>query len=339
MSAPPYMKLFWGDYHKSTRHLTRDQHGAYFLLIGEAWRLGGSLPDDDHLLASWSICTPAEWVQIKPVIMDFFVLRRGKWVHDRVQKELATYEAISRKRKEAGKKGGSVSNEKDKENSQAIAGHLPTQSEPKPKSELKKEEPPNPQPGDWDLIEDEQQSAVQPEPDKPERKSRRQPKLETYPEAFEELWKAYPHVKGRSSKPKALAEWEKRPEDLRAKLPGAASRFAKEGREPNMDCGAKALERWLRDRNYDDWLDAAPSGAKPSERRYRFPNEEIRDAVIMEMGEDWVSRRLDYCDWQEVPTRAILAHNTFIRDEILRERDVFKRLRIDSVKLSPRAVA
>ena len=74
MSAPPYMKLFWGDYHKATRHLRRDQHGAYFLLIGEAWRLGGSLPDDDDLLAAWALCTPEEWAPMKPIIMAFFVM-------------------------------------------------------------------------------------------------------------------------------------------------------------------------------------------------------------------------------------------------------------------------
>lgn len=132
MSAPPYMKLFWGDYHKATRHLTRDQHGAYFLLIGEAWHRGGSLPDDDAKLAAWALCTREEWAAIKPTIMDFFALRRGKWWHDRVRDELASYEATSRKRKQAGKKGGSVSNGTAKGNTEANANHLPTKPEPEP---------------------------------------------------------------------------------------------------------------------------------------------------------------------------------------------------------------
>lgn len=130
MSAPPYMKFFWGDYHKATRHLTRDQHGAYFLLIGEAWRLGGSLPDDDALLAAWSRCTPSEWSKIKPIILAFFTYRRGKWAHDRVREELATYAAISRKRKEAGKRGGSASDGNHRGNRQANAKQLPTKPEP-----------------------------------------------------------------------------------------------------------------------------------------------------------------------------------------------------------------
>lgn len=136
MSAPPYMKFFWGDYFKSTRHLTRDQHGAYLMLIGEAWRLGGTLPDDDQKLAAWAICTPAEWAEIKPIIMEFFALRRGKWVHDRVREELASYQTTSRKRKEAGRKGGSVKPGKDSENPEAIAKQLGVDtrafSEPEP---------------------------------------------------------------------------------------------------------------------------------------------------------------------------------------------------------------
>lgn len=135
MSAPPYMKLFWGDYHKATRHLTRDQHGAYFLLIGEAWRLGGSLPDDDRVLAAWALCTPQEWADMKPIITAFFTLRRGKWVHDRVREELAHYENVSRKRKSAGKRGGSASVGKQEENPEAIASQKTTKPEPEPEPE------------------------------------------------------------------------------------------------------------------------------------------------------------------------------------------------------------
>lgn len=132
MAAPPYMKLFWGDYHKATRHLRRDQHGAYFLLIGEAWRLGGALPDDDAKLAAWALCTPEEWSAMKPIVMDFFTLRRGKWWHDRVREELASYESTSRKRKEAGKKGGKASVGKDEANAEANASLLPPKPEPEP---------------------------------------------------------------------------------------------------------------------------------------------------------------------------------------------------------------
>jgi uncharacterized protein YdaU (DUF1376 family) len=129
------MKLFWGDYHKATRHLKRDQHGAYFLLIGEAWRLGGALPDDDSLLAAWSLCTPEEWSEMKPVVMAFFSLRRGRWMHDRVRDELAVYEATSRKRKQAGKSGGIAKAGNATGNSLANAKQKPTKPEPEPEPE------------------------------------------------------------------------------------------------------------------------------------------------------------------------------------------------------------
>lgn len=142
MSAPPYMKLFWGDYHKRTRHLTRDQHGAYFLLIGEAWQLGGALPDDDVKLAAWSLCTADEWSAIKPIVMEFFSLRRGKWWHDRVREELASYESTSRKRKEAGKKGGKASVGKESGNTEANASLLPPKPEPEPEPDKDSPLPP-----------------------------------------------------------------------------------------------------------------------------------------------------------------------------------------------------
>jgi uncharacterized protein YdaU (DUF1376 family) len=46
MSAPPWMQLNCVDYFESTEDLTLEQHVAYFLLLGIAWRRGGALPGD-----------------------------------------------------------------------------------------------------------------------------------------------------------------------------------------------------------------------------------------------------------------------------------------------------
>lgn len=137
MSAPPYMKLFWADYHQDTRHLTRDEHGAYFLLLGEAWNRGGFLPDDDALLARWALATPSEWSALKPIVMSFFrPASKGRWRHKRISEELAAYDDVSRKRKAAGKKGGSTSRGKHTENQEANAEandfQKPTKPEPEP---------------------------------------------------------------------------------------------------------------------------------------------------------------------------------------------------------------
>lgn len=71
---------------------------------------------------------------------------------------------------------------------------------------------------------------------------------------FEAAWKAYPHRKGRSSKPKSLIAWKALPSDHRPPLLDAIRRYAAEGYEPKADCGAKAFELWLKDQRYLDWM-------------------------------------------------------------------------------------
>lgn len=291
MSAPPYMKLFWGDYHKRTRHLKRDQHGAYFLLIGEAWQLGGALPDDDAKLAAWSLCTPEEWAAIKPVVMEFFALRRGKWWHDRVREELASYEAISRKRKEAGKKGGKASGGKTTENQEANAFLLATKPEPEP--EPKKE------------IELVAVATLTPSP-----------KTRSYPEAFDAAWKEYPHHKGRSSKPNAAAVWAKLPADERAGLVAAVQRFAPNVGETCGGKGAPDMAVWLKDGKHLNWQaeetggDSSPSFDGPPELRAR----------IVALKDDAFARRwLDhYCRWRAAD-RTILAVNATVAETLRAE--------------------
>jgi uncharacterized protein YdaU (DUF1376 family) len=279
------MKLYWGDYHKATRHLRRDQHGAYFLLIGEAWRLGGSLPDDDNLLAAWALCTPDEWAAMKSVIMSFFALRRGSWVHDRVREELASYEATSRKRKEAGRKGGKASVGKDLENPEAIAPQKPTKPEPEP--EPKKE-----------------------------------PKGSSSPSLFAKAWAAYPEGgRRRSSKGKAAEVWAKIADEAGGEgaLLSAVQAYARTP-DATRDAGqyAPAFERWLRDGKWEhyrgdlfsgeigetdalpervqrswaeDWRDKGPNGWKRWERG-PYPGEpgcRVSPAIITEITRERIS--------------------------------------------------
>lgn len=83
MADTPYMQLWPTDYLADTRHLTAEQHGAYMLLIMEAWlRPTCSLPDDDALLSRLCCMTPAQWKKNKPTVMAFWCLnkRRKEWV-------------------------------------------------------------------------------------------------------------------------------------------------------------------------------------------------------------------------------------------------------------------
>lgn len=251
MSAPPYMRLYWADYHQDTRHLTRDEHGAYFLLLGEAWNRGGFLPDDDALLARWALSTIEEWSRLKSVVMAYFrPASRGRWRHKRVAEELSAYEEVSRKRKAAGKRGGAASGGTKKEIQEAIAEQKPTKREPEPEPEPIEER-------SSDLF-------VVPALPAPTAKK----PAAVYPDLFEAAWKAYPHVRGRSSKADTLDRWKRLPDATRQALPAAAAAYAREGREPKMDCGAQAMERWLKGGKFADWIGSADQGSDWPDSRW-----------------------------------------------------------------------
>lgn len=105
MSSPAFMPLFIGDYLADTMHLTRDQHGAYLLLIMAYWRNGGALPDDNLLLSAVTKSTENEWKILRKIVAPFFKIRRGAWHHKRIDAELS--EAVQRftARSNAGSKG------------------------------------------------------------------------------------------------------------------------------------------------------------------------------------------------------------------------------------------
>ena len=90
MANLPFMP-FWTDaYLADTVHLTTEQHGAYLLLLFQAWRSPDcSLADDDELLALQAKVSPAKWKAIKPIVMAFWKLdkRRKRWVQKRLRIE------------------------------------------------------------------------------------------------------------------------------------------------------------------------------------------------------------------------------------------------------------
>lgn len=127
MSAPPYQKFFWGSYHKNTAHLKGPtEHGAYLLIIGALWNNGGRLAADDASLAAHAQMTVRDWLKIKPKLMPFFTVRRGKLSQPRVTDDLAKFESTSCKRKSAGKLGAIATNGKRTVSGAAIAARLPT---------------------------------------------------------------------------------------------------------------------------------------------------------------------------------------------------------------------
>lgn len=73
MAEFPAMPLFTDAYLADTRHLTTEEHGAYLLLLMEAWRRPKcDLPDDDRLLSRLTGLPIDRWQEIKPIVMAFW---------------------------------------------------------------------------------------------------------------------------------------------------------------------------------------------------------------------------------------------------------------------------
>lgn len=90
MAEFPALTLWTDAYLSDTRHLSTVEHGAYLLLLMEAWRRPHcDLPDDDAILARMSGLSPKEWAKVRPVIMEFWTRdgRRKTWSQNRLVKE------------------------------------------------------------------------------------------------------------------------------------------------------------------------------------------------------------------------------------------------------------
>jgi len=106
MAASPFMPLYIADYMADTAHLTTLEHGAYLLLIMTYWQRGEALPDDDKKLARIVGLQGRNWKRVRAEIEPFFDFRDGKWVHQRIEKQLSVMRSQRRANSLNGKKGG-----------------------------------------------------------------------------------------------------------------------------------------------------------------------------------------------------------------------------------------
>ena len=107
MAEFPALPLLTDRYLADTRHLSTLEHGAYLLLLMEAWRRSGcSLPDDDDLLARLSGLGPSEWQSIKPAVMAFWKLdnRSGEWRQKTLSSQRDRVAKLVQKRRDAAAK-------------------------------------------------------------------------------------------------------------------------------------------------------------------------------------------------------------------------------------------
>lgn len=88
MSATPWLPFYVRDYLADTMHLSRDEHGAYLLLLMACWQRGGKLPDDDHELARITKCADLDdWKNVREKLARFFKISYGVWRQKRLTKE------------------------------------------------------------------------------------------------------------------------------------------------------------------------------------------------------------------------------------------------------------
>lgn len=322
MSTHPYIPLYVDDYDAHTAHLSLEEDGIYNRLMRLCWRTPGcSLPDEPAWIMRKARITADQYERVAaPIIDEFFSRKNGRIYQARLSEEYAIITAKRAARQNAGKTGGLAKARKTQENVPSNATILPEHARAFPESESKIEEPPNPQGGEGEKVEAQDTEA-------PTRR-----RVTNAPAAFEALWLAYPHVKGRSSKADSLTAWRRLPADVQERLPAAARRYASEGREPKADCGAKALERWLRKGLYADWIDGG-SGDRIQGAAKRFPDEPTRAAVAGKLGEDFARKWIDPCGWEPERSR-IVAPLKYVADQLTREASALKALGISAVRIA-----
>jgi uncharacterized protein YdaU (DUF1376 family) len=90
MAQFPALPLFTDAYLADTRHLSAEQHGAYLLLLMEAWRRPAcTLPDDDEMLARLACMSGERWALNRETVMAFWAYdgRRKEWSQLRLTDE------------------------------------------------------------------------------------------------------------------------------------------------------------------------------------------------------------------------------------------------------------
>lgn len=133
MAEFPCLPLWTDAYLADTQHLTTEEHGAYLLLLIQAWRTPDcSLPDDDMMLARHAGLSKAKWKAAKPILMAFWSYdkRRKVWVQKRLQKERG--KAVEKKGK-ARDSALSRWNKTKSGHANAYANASPKQCSPEPK--------------------------------------------------------------------------------------------------------------------------------------------------------------------------------------------------------------
>ncbi|MHB1643168.1 MAG: YdaU family protein [Acidithiobacillus sp.] len=102
-----WYKFFIADYQRDAAQLSLIEHGAYRLLLDQAYLSGGTLPaNPERIFRLLGAINPAEQEAIRSVLTEFFHKGRDGYTHARVTKEVDAYLKSSAIHREAGARGG-----------------------------------------------------------------------------------------------------------------------------------------------------------------------------------------------------------------------------------------
>lgn len=285
MSAPPYMSVYIADYTADVQALTCEQDGAYWRLLRAMWRAKGKLPNNPQKLATITGLPLERWLEIGPDVVALFQRRGGSLTHKRVTQELNKVASKSEARSEAGKRGVVEKARKNSRLGQAIASGLPKQTPSISEPELE-DLPPNPPSGGDE------------------------------PEGFAKGWGAYPlEGRGNHGPDRAATEWPAAVaraggvDRLQSAILAHAAQLQRSGGK------AKTFDRWLRDGGFVAYLgaEAAPAPALT----WHGPGR-VLEIVADGLGSE--AKALSYlarCTWQDMPRRAVIAPDIWVRDKLI----------------------
>jgi uncharacterized protein YdaU (DUF1376 family) len=104
-----FMPFFTGDYLRDTRHLTPAKHGIFLLLLMHCWDQKGPVPIDEQEAAGIANCRSADEIEsLRYILLKYFVRMDDGWYNRRMQAEVERSDALSGKRREAGKIGAAA---------------------------------------------------------------------------------------------------------------------------------------------------------------------------------------------------------------------------------------
>jgi uncharacterized protein YdaU (DUF1376 family) len=130
--------MYPADFEADTSHLTLEEDGAYNRLLRLCWMTPGcSLPDDPAWIARRMRLSAADFQRVvAPLLDEFFKRAKGRVLSPRLVREWEKVDETSRRRSEAGKKGGRPKAVENKQNEQKAGFDFdkagPKQPEPEP---------------------------------------------------------------------------------------------------------------------------------------------------------------------------------------------------------------